>query len=338
MLEVGIYGVTGYTGVELAQLLSRHPEARVAFATSQTYANVSLDTVFPTAPAIPLISPDQANPAEVDAVFLCLPHAASAPVADAALKAGARVIDLSADLRLDLPEEYARWYGVEHPAPHLLPVPYGLPEIHNRARIAQARCVANPGCYATAVLLAIYPLLKAGALAPGTPIIADAKSGVSGAGRALKLTSHFVEVNENLSPYGIGRAHRHLPEMEQEMRRLGGAANPLVFSPHLLPVERGILATVYAQLDADNASPGAFQALYQDIYSDEPRIRVLPAGQLATLRHAARTYDCVLSLTPVDAHTLIVVSAIDNLLKGAASQAVQNFNLMFGLPEPCGLS
>ncbi len=336
MIEVGIYGATGYTGVELARLLWRHPEAHIAFATSQTNAGATLDAVFPAAPPLPLFSPDQARPGDVEAVFLCLPHAASAPVADAALKAGARVIDLSADLRLDSPEVYARWYGVEHPAPHLLPVPYGLPEI-NRARIGGAQCVANPGCYATAILLALYPLVRSGALMRGAPIIADAKSGVSGAGRTPKVTSLFVEVNENFSPYSIGRVHRHLPEIEQEISRHGGAPGPLIFSPHLLPVERGILATLYAQLDPDNAPAGAFLSLFQDMYRDEPRVHVLPAGQLATLRHAVRTNDCVISLTPVDEHTLIVVSVIDNLLKGAASQAVQNFNLMSGLPETCGL-
>ena len=336
MIEVGIYGATGYTGLELARLLSQHPQARVAFATSQTHAGAKLSDVFPNAPALPLILPDHARPGDVDAVFLCLPHHESAPAAEAALAAGARVIDLSGDLRLDSAAAYARWYGAEHPAPHLLPVPYGLPEI-NRPRLAKATCVANPGCYATAILLALYPLLKADALAPGAPIIADAKSGVSGAGRALKLTSHFVEVSENFSPYSIGRAHRHLAEMEQEMHRIGGAAGPLIFSPHLLPVNRGILATVYAQLDPNNAPAAAFLTLYQDMYRDEPFVHVLPAGQLATLRHAVHTNNCVISLTPVDDYTLIVVSVIDNLLKGAASQAVQNFNLMFGLSETCGL-
>ncbi|MCZ7545863.1 MAG: N-acetyl-gamma-glutamyl-phosphate reductase [Anaerolineae bacterium] len=336
MIKVGIYGATGYTGIELARLLWRHPEAQVAFATSQSNAGGTLAGVYPTAPPLPLTSPDEADPGSVDAVFLCLPHTAAAPVAAAAVSAGARAIDLSADLRLDSPEVYRQWYGVAHPAPHLLPAPYGLPEI-NRINIAGARWVANPGCYATAVLLAVYPLIKAKALMPSAPIIADAKSGVSGAGRTPKLTTHFAEVAGNFSPYNIGRAHRHVAEIEQELNRNGGAPGPLIFSPHLLPVDRGILATVYAQLDPDNAPAGAYHTLYQEMYRDEPRVHVLPAGQLATLSHAVRTYDCVLSLTPVDEFTLIIVSVIDNLLKGAASQAVQNFNLMFGLSESCGL-
>lgn len=331
-IPVGIYGATGYTGQELVRLLDQHPHASIRFATSESAAGQSLRAHNPTAPDILLTAAADAPLDAVEAVFLCLPHTRSAPLAAQALAQGARVVDLSADLRLDDPEVYAQWYKVAHPAPDLLPVPYGLPEL-GRDALAGARVIANPGCYATATLLATAPLVRCGALIPGAPLIVDAKSGVSGAGRTPKVHTLFCEVHGNFSPYSIGRAHRHLAEIEQVLAAQGDHNGAVIFSPHLLPTDRGILATVYAQVTDQDAAIEAITAQY----AAEPLVTVLSPGELATLAHVVRTPRAVLSLTPADANTLIVVAVIDNLLKGAASQAVQNFNLMWDLPETSGL-
>lgn len=336
-LKAGILGATGYTGYELAQILARHPAVEIAFATSEQYAGQRLDVLYPAGPALPLVSADEAPLESVDVVFLCLPHAASAPAAVAALEAGARVIDLSADFRLRDTAVYAEWYGLEHPAPALLEeAVYGLTEFA-RDRLPEARLVANPGCYPTSVLLALQPVLAAGAVsADRGPLVADSKSGVSGAGRAPKAHTHFVEVAGNFSPYKIGRAHRHLPEMEQAVHDWLPSAPALLFSPHLLPVPRGILSTVYVPL-ADGWSEGAVRALYEQTYCDEPFVRVLPAGEVATLAHVTHSNRCAIGLSPVG-DTLIVTAAIDNLVKGASGQAVQNMNVMWGIEETAGLA
>ena len=336
MIRVGIYGATGYTGFELVRLLQRHPEVTLAFATSESRAGARLSEVFPVPWDLPLVAPAEADPGAVDAVFCCLPHGAAMATVVAARAAGARVVDLSADFRLRDPAVYRQWYGLRHTAPELLAeAVYGLPELH-REPIRRAQLVANPGCYPTSVLLALYPLLQAGLVAEG-PLIADSKSGVSGAGRKPSLKTHFVEVNENFSPYNIGRAHRHLPEMAQEIERLGGNGQALIFSPHLTPVDRGILSTLYVPVPPTH-SLGDLHRIYRETYADEPFIWLLPEGQLATMAHAVRTNRCVLSLTLAGPGQLIVCSAIDNLVKGAAGQAVQNFNLMFGLDETLALN
>jgi len=333
MIKAGIIGATGYTGLELAGLLARHPNVGIGFAASRSSAGRSLASVHPAAPALPLIAPEDAPLGEVEVVFLCLPHAAAAPTAVAAMEAGARVVDLSADFRLKDADTYAQWYGVEHPARHLLAeAVYGLTEFA-RPALVDAHLVANPGCYPTGVLLALRPLLEAGAVT-GT-IIADAKSGVSGAGRTPKLHTHFVEVADNFSPYKIGRAHRHLPEMEQEVRAADPNAPPLIFSPHLLPVPRGILSTIYVPLKAGWTEEDA-RAVYEDVYCDEPFVRLLAPGEVASLAHVNHTNRCALGLTTAG-EMAIVTSAIDNLVKGAAGQAVQNMNVMFGLDETAGL-
>ena len=331
-IEVGIYGATGYTGLELVRLLAGHPQANIRFATSESSAGQSLRQSWPLAPDLTLVPSADAPLDAVQAVFLCLPHTRSAPLAAQALARGVRVVDLSADLRLDDPAVYAQWYKVEHPNPELLPRPYGLPEL-GRDRLIGAECIANPGCYATSVLLATVPLARQKLLVPGAPLIVDAKSGVSGAGRTPKQNILFAEVHGNFSPYNIGRSHRHLAEIEQVLAAEGSQAGPLVFSPHLLPTDRGILSTVYAQVTDVDAARAAFTAAY----AGEPLVRVLPDGELATLRHVVNTPGAALSLTPAGENLLIVVSVIDNLLKGAASQAVQNFNLMWNLPETTGL-
>jgi N-acetyl-gamma-glutamyl-phosphate reductase len=333
MLKVGIFGATGYTGFELVKLLASHPAAEITFATSESYANSTLTTIFPTAPDLPLIPAQTAPLDEVDVVFLCLPHGAAAPMAINALETGTRVVDLSADFRLRDAATYAQWYKLEHPAPHLLEeAVYGLTEFA-RADLPAAQLVANPGCYPTSILLALQPLLSAGAGA-GT-IIVDSKSGVSGAGRAPKQATHFVEVANNLSPYAIGRAHRHLPEMEQALAWWSQTPPTLIFSPHLLPVPRGILSTIYFPL-ADGWDEAAIRALYSDTLAGEPFVHLLPAGQLTSLAHVNYTNRCVFSLT-LTGKILILISAIDNLIKGAAGQAVQNMNVMFGLEETAGL-
>lgn len=334
MIRAGIYGATGYTGLELVKLLQRHPAAEIAFVTSQSQASKRLSDVFPGAPALPLVVGEDASLDEVDVVFLCLPHAAAAETALVALNAGARVIDLSADFRLRDAATYEQWYAHTHPAPDLLvEAVYGLTEV-NRTCLPGARLVANPGCYPTSVLLALRPLLLSDIAISG-PIIADSASGVSGAGRGLSLTTHFVEVADNYSPYKIGRAHRHLPEMEQAVGWWREAAPAIIFSPHLLPVPRGILSTIYVNL-AEEVVEAELRALYTAAYDGEPFVDVLPAGELASLAHVTHTNRCAIALT-LTGRTLILTSAIDNLIKGAAGQAVQNMNVMFGHPETLGL-
>jgi len=332
-VSVGIYGATGYTGLELVRLLEAHPQVTIAFATSEGSAGGNLRASHPQAPDLELIPAADAPLSDVDAVLLCLPHTRSAPIAADALAAGARVVDLSADLRLDDPAEYQQWYKVAHPAPDLLPVPFGLPEIVGREVLQKAKAIANPGCYATAALLGLYPLAAHNLLLPDAPLIVDAKSGVTGAGRTPKAHTIFPEVHGNFSPYSIGRSHRHIAEIEQVLQPCGVTPGQLIFSPHLLPTDRGIVATIYAQVTDMSAARQAFE----ESYGGEPLIDLLPDGELASLAHIVRTPKAAISLTPATGDTLIVVSALDNLLKGAASQAVQNLNLMFGFEETAGL-
>lgn len=333
MLQIGIFGATGYTGFELVKILHRHPAVRIVFATSNNHAGRFLSDLYPAGPALRLVHPNNAPLSEVDAVFLCLPHAAGADTAVAALNAGARVIDLSADFRLRNAKVYADWYGQPHPAAHLLgQAVYGLTEFA-RIQLPNARLVANPGCYPTSILLGLQPLLAADAL--NGQIIADSKSGVSGAGRTPKQHTHFVEVAGNFAPYNIGQSHRHWPEIIQGLGFWHASPPDLIFSPHLLPVPRGILSTIYAPLRPGWTLDGV-RDRYIQAYAGEPFIRLLPDGQLASLAHANYTNNCVIGLSLAD-HTLIITAAIDNLIKGAAGQAVQNMNVMYGLNETSGL-
>ncbi len=334
MIQAGIFGVTGYTGYELVRILAKHPDVQVQFATSQSFAGKWLTDVYPQAPHLPLIDEASAPLETVDVVFLCLPHAAAAATAVRALHAGCKVIDLSADFRLADPVVYAQWYGQEHPAPELLETAvYGLTE-WARERLPGADLVAVPGCYPTSVLLGLRPLLAANLPLTG-PIIADSKSGVSGAGRQANDTTHFMNVADNFAPYKIGRTHRHLPEMEQVMKWWKADAPPLIFSPHLLPVPRGILSTIYVTIAGD-WTLGDLAALYTEMYAGEPFVCVLPPGQMPTLAHVTHTNNCVIGLAQAG-QTLIITSAIDNLIKGAAGQAVQDMNVMFRLDETTGL-
>jgi N-acetyl-gamma-glutamyl-phosphate reductase len=329
-IKVGVYGGSGYAGQDAVEILAHHPNVELVFATSSTYAG---DPVPFT--SLRYIPHAEADLSTVQAVFLALPHLASAPVAARARAAGVKCVDLSADLRLDTPERFAKWYAHEHPHPELLPVPYGLPEF-NRDQIKGADLIAAPGCYPTTTLLGLYPLLKNGWLLPGSPIIVDAKSGVSGAGREPKPNTHFVEVYGNFSPYNPGRVHRHVGEIEQEIFKLDPQAGLLIFTPHLLPVDRGLMSSIYVTLK-DNYRSADAQALYQDTYHDEPLVKVLPPKQQATLKHVVKTNRAAISLTPVSDRYLHITSVTDNLRKGASGQAVQCFNLMMGLPETTGL-
>ncbi|MGQ9502709.1 MAG: N-acetyl-gamma-glutamyl-phosphate reductase [Anaerolineae bacterium] len=336
MIRVGVYGASGYTGLELLRILHRHPQVQLVFATAQSHAGSSLRDVFPVPWDIPLIAEAEADCSAVDAVFCCLPAGKAMETIALAYHHHVRAIDLSADFRLADAQLYTQWYGIHHSAPDLLPLAvYGLPELY-REQIKHALIVANPGCYPTSVLLALYPLLKEQLLLSDRPIIVDSKSGVSGAGRSPTLKTHFVEANENLSPYNVGRKHRHLPEMEQEIVRLGGPFGRLIFTPHLLPVNRGILSTIYVSV-SETISIETLYDLFCHVYAEEPFIWILSPGQLATLAHAVHTNRCVLSIIQPMPGQLIICSAIDNLIKGAAGQAVQNFNLMFGLDETTGL-
>ncbi len=329
-IQVGVFGASGYAGQDLIEILATHPGVEIVFATSNTYEG---DAVAGT--SLQYIRHDAADFGFVEVVFLALPHKASAPVAAKALKAGIKVVDLSADLRLDTPEIYETWYDTVHPHPELLPVPYGLPEI-NRAQLGDIKAVAVPGCYPTTTLLGLYPLLQVDALEKGLPIFVDAKSGVSGAGREPKPNTHFVEIFGNLSPYKPGRSHRHVGEIEQEIAHLAEGLGPLVFVPHLLPVDRGLMASLYLTMSDDFDANDA-QSLYEEVYVNEPLVNVLPVGQQASLKHVVRTNGCAISLTPVTPKYLHVTSVTDNLRKGAAGQAVQNFNLMFDIPETTAL-
>ena len=334
MVRVGVLGATGYTGVELVKILTRHPQAEIKFATSDSYVGKKLSDAFPCAYDIPLIAHDAARFDQIDVAFLALPHGASADYAKRALDAGARVIDLSADFRLHDAAAYKKWYGLDHHAPELLPsAVYGLPEIH-RAQIKDAKLIANPGCYPTSVILGLAPILRAGA-SDGT-IIVDSKSGVSGAGRKATLSNSFVEVNENFAPYSIGRVHRHLSEMEQELQAIDVGAT-LIFSPHLLPVSRGILSTMYVRLN-NGWNEKTLRDLYAETYHAEPFVRVLPSGQTASLAHSNYTNYCTISIHHVaEVGQAIICASIDNLIKGASGQAAQNLNIMFGLDETTAL-
>jgi N-acetyl-gamma-glutamyl-phosphate reductase len=334
MIAAGIFGATGYTGYELVQLLDGHPEVEIAFATSRSSAGQRLSDLYPSPLDVRLVAPKEADLGTADVAFYCLPHGESMAAVSAARRAGARCVDLSADFRLRDVAVYEQWYQVGHVAPELLPgAVYGLSEVY-REQVAGADLVANPGCYPTSVLLALYPLARGGHLREGR-VIVDSKSGVSGAGRKLRVGSLFCEVSEDFKPYSIGRAHRHLPEMEQELAAWGAEVR-VTFSPHLLPVKRGILSTIYLTLEA-GWSVERLVELYQEAYAGEPFVHVLPPGQQASLAYVNHTNRCALSFAEVGGNDFIVVSAIDNLIKGASGQAVQNMNLMFGLDETAGL-
>ncbi|MBM3263853.1 MAG: N-acetyl-gamma-glutamyl-phosphate reductase [candidate division Zixibacteria bacterium] len=338
MTTLGIIGATGYTGVELYRLAARHPHLHIIFATSEQYHGQQLSEVFPHIDPrkdIPLCATSDIGDEKPDVVFFCTPDGIAMQQAPAFLDRGVRVIDVSPDFRFDTPEAYKTWYKKEHTAPAFMKsAVYGLPEL-NRQKIRDARLVGNPGCYPTSVVLGVAPLLEQDFIAPGS-IIVDAKSGVSGAGRGLKLRTLYVEVNDSIAPYGIGHTHRHVGEMEQELGRFSATKPFVVFSPHLTPMSRGILSTIYVRLTQDLGSKDLMD-VYTRRYASEPFVRVLHKG-LPETRFVTHTNFCDVRIDRVEGTDLaIITSAIDNLVKGAAGQALQNLNVMFGFPEEAGL-
>ena len=343
-LKVGIINVTGYAGAELARLLYNHPEAELVSVTGRSETGKKLADVFPHLASYDLtIEPEVGK--SIHFAFSALPHAASAEACAPLVRAGTPVVDISADFRLKNASEYAEWYGGEHPAPDLLAsAVYGLPELY-REQIKSAKLIANPGCYPESALLALAPAIKAGIIAP--EIIIDSKSGVSGAGRGLALNLHLGEAGESVSAYGLN-GHRHLPEMVQEIAAMWPpveAPRPstpkVTFTPHLIPMTRGILSTVYAplypgDLPAGDAGKAAVRDLYQQSYKDEPFVRI--ADSPPSTKQTRGSNMCLVYPT-IDVRTerVVIVSVLDNLVKGAAGQAIQNMNLMMGLPETMAL-
>ncbi len=336
MIRIGVVGGTGYTGVELLRLLAGHPHARIEVITSRSEAGRPVADLFPNLRGhldIAFSAPDSDRLADCDLVFFATPNGVAMTLVPELLAAGVRVIDLAADFRLRDARLWQRWYGMEHACPELLAeAVYGLPEV-NRTAIAAARLVANPGCYPTAVQLGLLPLLQAGVVEPAG-LVADCKSGVSGAGRKASVGTLLAEASESFKAYAVP-GHRHLPEIRQGLEAATASAVGLTFVPHLTPMIRGIHATLYARLRDAGADP---QALFEQHYRDEPFVDVLPAGAHPETRSVKGANHCRIAVhRPGDGDTLVVLSVIDNLVKGAAGQAVQNMNLMFGLDETSGL-
>jgi N-acetyl-gamma-glutamyl-phosphate reductase len=335
--RVGIINVTGYAGVELARLLCQHPKVQLASVTGRSAAGQVLDDFFPHLENAGVTI--EARLGEVDVAFSAMPHKESAPELIPLIEKGTRVIDLSADFRLHDAADYTHWYGFTHPAPNLLTkAVYGLPELY-RKKIKSARLVAAPGCYPTGAILALAPAVNEGIITPA--IIIDSKSGLSGAGRSLNLTTHYAEANEDATAYALG-GHRHLSEIIQELKLLSPKTSPAItFVPHLTPMTRGILTTAYAPLAAGKIAEGKkgeeeLFKLYHEFYKNEPFIKVVASSPHT--KHTWGSNFCHIH-PAIDHRTnrLVVISALDNLVKGAAGQAVQDMNIMLGLPETTGL-
>lgn len=338
MIRVGVVGGTGYTGVELLRLLAQHPFVELAAITSRGDAGVSVAEMFPSLRGrvgLHFVDPAEASLDQCDLVFFATPNGVAMQQSAALLSAGARVIDLAADFRIKDVERWQQWYGMTHAAPKLVAeAVYGLPEM-NRTAIRTARLVANPGCYPTATQLGFLPLIESG-LVDTDYLIADAKSGVSGAGRKAEVHTLFAEASDNFKAYGVP-GHRHLPEIRQGLVQMAGKSVGLTFVPHLTPLIRGIHATLYARLRSLQAVD--LQALFKKRYAGEPFVDVLPAGSHPDTRSVRASNTCRIAVhQPQGAETVVVLSVIDNLVKGAAGQAVQNMNIMFGFDECAGLS
>jgi len=340
MIKVGIVGGTGYTGVELLRLLAVHPQAEVRTITSRKEAGMPVAEMFPSLRGLPRLTAlkysdaAQADLKGCDVVFFATPHGVAMAQARELTGAGVKVIDLAADFRLRDPAEFERWYKMPHACPDLLAESvYGLPEMHRDA-IGQARIVGNPGCYPTAIQLGFLPLVEAGIVDPAH-LIADAKSGVSGAGRKAELGLTFSEAADNFKAYNVG-GHRHHPEIVQGLNGVGRSPVTLVFTPHLTPMIRGIHATLYARLTKADVD---LQGLYEARYAGEPFVDVMPPGSHPDTRSVRASNVCRIAVhRPQGGDIAVVLAVIDNLVKGAAGQAVQNMNLMSGLPESTGLT
>ncbi|MDK2985244.1 MAG: N-acetyl-gamma-glutamyl-phosphate reductase [Clostridia bacterium] len=340
MIKAGVIGATGFSGIELVRLLAEHPQVEISILTSQTYAGMNISEVYPHLSGkvdciLSDLDPEQVV-AESDVIFVALPHGHSAGVVKEAYNQGKKIIDLGADFRLKSAEDYENWYKTEHTAQELLKkAVYGLPEV-NRTKIKDAGIVANPGCYPTSVILALMPALKENLIVTND-IVIDSKSGVSGAGRKAKVGMLYSICNESISAYGVA-SHRHTPEIEQELTNIAGEKVNLLFTPHLTPMTRGILSTVYVKLKK-TLSLEEVRGIYEEAYQDEYFVKVLKPGIWPGTKLVAGTNNCFINLT-LDERTgrLVVVSVIDNLIKGAAGQAVQNMNILFALEEKTGLT
>jgi N-acetyl-gamma-glutamyl-phosphate reductase len=335
-ISIAILGATGYTGSELIRLLQGHPYFDIAHLAAHSQAGKKVCEVLPGIGGhiadMTLAAADAPMPDEVELVFTALPHGAAANSVERALQQGKRVVDLSADFRHQSESVYREAYGSTHPHPELFTeAVYGLSE-HARERVSNARLVANPGCYPTSVLLPLIPLLKAGAI-DSDPIIIDAKSGASGAGRTAKTNLLFCEVNEGLAAYGLPR-HRHAWEMDEWALGFGGKEVNVRFVPHILPMTRGMLSTLH--LSGDN--PEQWLAILQEAYADEPFVRILSTGSMPGTKGVNGSNRCDIGVSVIGPRQAVVVSCIDNLLKGASGQALQNANIMFGFEETLGLS
>lgn len=337
-MKVGIIGASGYTGQELVRILANHPNVEISVATSERFAGSAIDEIFPFLKGIIELRLSKLSVQQVvrdsDIIFTALPHGESMEVVAACIKGGKRVVDLSADFRLKDKDLYEQWYGT-HACPDLLSEAiYGLPELY-RAEIKKAQLLANPGCYPTGAILALTPIVEAGMIAP-SGIVVDAKSGVSGAGRNPSMTNLFSEVAEGLKAYAVAQ-HRHAPEMDQELSARAGEHIHILFVPHLIPINRGILSTCYARVTEEASTEGVY-AVYQGRYKDEPFIRLCPSGAFPSTTAVRGSNYCDLGMMVDDASgQVIVITAIDNLVKGASGQAVQNMNIMCGFPETMGL-
>ncbi|MDH3713167.1 MAG: N-acetyl-gamma-glutamyl-phosphate reductase [Gammaproteobacteria bacterium] len=334
MVNVGIVGATGYTGVELLRLLIVHPQVELRAITSRSEAGRRVDDLYPSLRGycdLQFVAPDAVQLHDCEIVFFATPNGTAMHLVPALLDAGVRVIDLAADFRFRNADDWQQWYGEPHACPDVLSeAVYGLPEVQ-RDSIASARVVGNPGCYPTSVQLGFIPLLEQGVIDP-TRLIADAKSGVSGAGRGASVATLFSEAADNLNAYGAN-GHRHQPEIEQGLRGYTNGQLRLTFVPHLTPMIRGIHATLYAELSGDTD----VQALYETRYRDEPFVDVMPSGSHPQTRGVRGSNVCRLAVHVKPDGRVIVLSVIDNLVKGAAGQAVQNMNIMCGLEETAGL-
>jgi N-acetyl-gamma-glutamyl-phosphate reductase len=338
MVKAAIFGASGYTGQELTRILSGHPEVKLVAVTSRRFAGQPVSEVFPSLQGLTSLKYQNTTPAQIsnicDVVFLALPHGVSMNIAPEFIGKGKKVIDLSADYRLRDIKTYETWYGKHSSAKLIKDAVYGIPELY-RQKIKETKFIANPGCYPTSIILGLAPVLKKKLIGVST-IIADSASGVSGAGREPLTGSLFCEVDGGFKAYKVGK-HRHLPEIEQELNALAGKKFAISFTPHLLPVKRGILSTIYAKLKK-NISLAELHALYCEFYSYEKFVRICPAGIYPNISSVCGSNYCDIGLA-VDARTkkVIIIAAIDNLIKGAAGQAVQNMNIICGFKEDTGL-
>jgi N-acetyl-gamma-glutamyl-phosphate reductase len=335
VIKVGIVGGTGYTGVELLRLLAGHPQVSVVVITSRAEAGRRVDDLFPNLRGycdLQFTEPDSTRLSSCDVVFFATPHNVAMHTVPELIAAGTRVVDLSADFRLRDAGVWSQWYGEQHASPELLAAAvYGLPEL-NRDQIADAQLVACPGCYPTSVQLGLIPLLRAGVV-DTTSLIANAASGVSGAGRQARVDNLLSETSDSFKAYAVD-GHRHLPEIEQGLSDAAGASIQITFVPHLLPMIRGIHATLYARV----AGAVDAQKIFEEYYRDEPFVDVMPAGHAPQTRSVRGANVCRLALArPLQRDTLVVMSVLDNLVKGASGQAIQAMNIMFGLSETSGL-